>query len=126
VTDYMTDPSKPIEVSDLEVAFGANVRHLMPAWDDIPEEFKRHVMRETPGDRASKYLRLVGDWFFVGIEGLRFDLKDDIDGGRVMRHIQTVLGSWEPKHEHKEAAVAYLLSLWTNDVKWKRRERTPT
>lgn len=35
---------------------------------------------------------------------------------KVHRHISACLGSYEPKHEHKIAGVAYLLSLWFEPV----------
>jgi len=28
------------------------------------------------------------------------------------RHLQTIQGSFEPKHEHKQDCVAYFMSLW--------------
>jgi hypothetical protein len=35
-----------------------------------------------------------------------------------MRHVQYCMRSFEPKHEHKEAGCAYLLSLWFDDIEW--------
>jgi len=48
--------------------------------------------------------------------------NDGIDQNKALRHIKAILGSFEPKHEHKEAAAAYLLSLWFKSVKYAKGE----
>ena len=40
--------------------------------------------------------------------GLRERDADGIDAKKAMRHLATIQRSWSPKHEHKEAAVAFL------------------
>jgi hypothetical protein len=115
--DYLTDFSKPVAVSDALTVFPAGVRHLMPAWDKIPDEFKdRHSQGE--------WNKVVSAWFFRGLpEDVEFDLKDGIDGDAMMRHLGAVMGSFQPKHEHKEAAVAFLLSQWCNSIKnWETKK----
>jgi len=105
----MTDFSKPTAVSNLEMAFPATVLHLMPPMENIPEEFQRW--------NGTKWNKIVGTWFALGLpSGTRFVAKAGIDEDAAKRHLKTVLGSFEPKHEHKEAAVAYLMSLWFEDV----------
>ena len=42
--------------------------------------------------------------------------KEGVDTKKALRHVKAVLGSWEPKHEHKEAGVAFLLNEWFDDV----------
>lgn len=104
------------DISVAEVVFPAEVHHLMPEWDDIPEEYKKGVMWAN---------RLFGDWFFVGLSSLDLPWKEDIDPDDAMRHIRTVMGSYQPSHEHKEAAVAYLIDLWTEgEGSWTVKERT--
>lgn len=105
----MSDFSKPQPVTDAKLAFPASVSHLMPAMEDIPIEFKRF-------DPRHKWLRFQGDWFFSGIQDLKITPKDGIDELAAMRHLTCIQGSFEPKHEHKTAAVAYLASLWFKDV----------
>ncbi len=102
----------PQDVDDLDIAFPATVRHLMPPMDEIPDEFKGIGM-------GTKWNKFVSDWFFNGIKTRTLTVKEGIDDTQAMRHLRTIMGSFEPKHEHKEAAVAYLLSLWYKDVKWK-------
>ena len=31
-------------------------------------------------------------------------------------HLKSILQSFKPKHERKEAGVAYLMSLWFDDI----------
>lgn len=97
----------PHEVSDMEVAFPAEIMHLMPAMEDIPE------------DGLEDWERFVSTWFGFGLHSdIVFILRPGIDGDLMLRHIQCVMGSFQPKHEHKIAAVAYLFSLWCRGVKY--------
>lgn len=98
---------RPVEVNSLRVALPTNVSDLMPPYDAIPDEFR--------GWRGTKWNDLFSDWFYTGLTELDLKPKPGIDKEQALRHIKTVMGSWEPKHEHKEAAVAYLLSLWFED-----------
>ena len=97
-----TQQWQPQEVSELEIAFPASVKRLMPTWDEIPAEFKR---QDNPWAEWQRR------WFFKGLQG-RPSPKQGIDGNKAMRHLSVIQRSFEPKHEHKEAAVAYLASLW--------------
>jgi len=99
------------ELTAADVAFG-NIKH-MPAYSTLPEDFRRH--------NGNDYCRAVSSWFFDGgkgipngleIGGMKFVAKPGVDSGKALRAIKAVLGSFEPKHEHKEAACAYMLSEW--------------
>lgn len=95
------------ELKDIDVAFG-NIGHL-PKYSDIPEEFKRG---------STKWNEITSTWFFSGLpQGTDFIPRKDVDGNKALKAIKAILVSWEPKHEHKEAGVAYLLSQWFEDVK---------
>ena len=98
---------KPQDVTDIDMAFPAKVSHLMPTYEEIPDEFKRG---------SNKWNRLVSTWFFSGFKGAKFVPKDGIEPNHALRHLKCIMGSFEPKHEHKEAAVAYLMSQWFEDV----------
>lgn len=96
----------PTKVDDIQIAFPAGVvRDLMPAMADIPEEFK-----DFPG--GNYWTKLASRWFYKGLEGVQLRAKEGIDLRDALRHLKAIQGSWEPKHEHKEAAVGYLMSLW--------------
>jgi len=97
----------------LDVAFGISdrdIKRLMPAMSDIPEEFK--------SGRDNKWREFQSDWFFYGLVKLSVTAKPGIDKGMAMRHLTAIQSSFAPKHEHKTAAVAYLASLWFTDVKY--------
>jgi hypothetical protein len=98
---------QPTHVSDIDMAFPANVSKLLPAMKDIPDEFKRS---------GNKWCRVVSHWFFCGLPNAKWQPKAGINQNTALRHVQTCLGSFAPQHEHKEAGCAYLLSLWFEDV----------
>lgn len=99
----------PIAVTTLEMAFGGSTKKLMVPMADIPQEFQRG---------HTKWNAIQSRWFFSGLpKTTEFVPKDGIDVKVALRHLSTIQGSFEPKHEHKEACVAYLMSLWFDDVK---------
>jgi hypothetical protein len=110
----VTDWTKPVPVSDIELAFPAHALDFMPPRDEC-EAGLDALSRE----RKEKWLRFQGDWFYKGLsKEAQFSMKDGIDGNLAFRHLKVIQGSFAPKHEHKMAAVAYLASLWFNDGEW--------
>lgn len=97
----------PQKVSDVDLVFPTSVRHLLPPWESIPAEFK---------NRQNKWVDVFSAWFYDGLRDFPFVPRPGIDRGMALRHIKACMGSFEPKHEHKEAGVAYLLSQWFEDV----------
>jgi hypothetical protein len=98
------------ELNGVDVAFG-NIKH-MPKYEAIPEDFRRG---------NNDYCRAVSTWFFSGAKGtpdglivghMKFTAKPGVDRNKALAAIKAVLGSFEPKHEHKEAACAFMLSEW--------------
>jgi hypothetical protein len=79
----------------------------MPHYDDIPEEFKYG---------NNKWCHIQSEWFFNGIKGAVFTPKPGIERQLAIRHLAMIQQSFDPSHEHKAAAVAYLMSLWFEDV----------
>lgn len=101
-----------VDVSNLDMVFGTNAMELLPPWSSIPDEFKRG---------RTKWNKLFRDWFYGGITSLDgFIPKPGIDKNAALRMIQACMGSWEPKHEHKEAGVAYMFSEFFSDATWER------
>ncbi|TXH09053.1 MAG: hypothetical protein E6R04_09235 [Spirochaetes bacterium] len=96
---------KPQPVTDVTLAFPASVMMLMPKYEDIPEEFRDR-------NSSSKWIQFQRDWFFKGLKVSGLIPKKGIDLDTALRQLQAIQGSYEPKHEHKEACVAYLASLW--------------
>ena len=112
-------PYLPQPVSDLELAFPAGriMSDLMPAMADIPEDFRR-----DQGD-ARPWIRFQQQWFFRGLKSVAITAKAGIDRAAALRHLAAIQGSYDPQHEHKEAAVAYLASLWLEPVDLGDRSR---
>lgn len=106
------DWSKPIEVSDADIAFPAHVTHLMPSYEELRKE-----------NIDKKWERLFCDWFYMGLSELNLELKDGIDKRKALRHIKTIMGSYEPKHEHKTLGVAFLMQQFFKDATWKPLEK---
>lgn len=99
----------PQDVTDAEIAFGGGTDRLLPAYKDIPEEFKDWNSR-------NKWNKLFNDWFFNGLKNANFVCREGVDKDKAMRHLKACMGSWAPKHEHKEAGCAYLMSQFFEDV----------
>ena len=99
----------PKDVNDVMEAFPSRVvGEYLPEWKDIPKEFQ---------GRSTKWNTLGARWFFEGLpEGTEFVPKEGIVVEKALRHLKVCLGSFEPGHEHKDAGVAYLMSLWFEDV----------
>lgn len=105
----MPDWTKPAEVDDITLAFPASVvGTLLPPMAEIPEMF--HEWRPADPD-ARRWTDLADTWFALGLNGY-FVPKEGIDSEAARRHLRAVMGSFEPKHEHKIAGVAWLMSLW--------------
>lgn len=102
------DYDKPTEVSDIFLAFPANLGDLIPPSDHIPIQF---------WDSSNQWNQLASAWFMDGLKPeAKFILEDEVDGNIAVRHISAILKSYEPKHEHKIAATAYLSSIWFKEV----------
>lgn len=95
------------DVTAPDVAFGTT-KHL-PPMDEIPEEFKNM-------NCDNKWIKLFATWFYKGLpETVKFSLKPGVDGNKLMSFLKAHMASWEPKHEHKTAGVAYLMSQFIDD-----------
>lgn len=100
---------QPQVVSDVLIAFPGSVAHLMPAYESIPEDFRGGL--DGYGD-ARQWRKFQSDWMFRGLSKTLFEAKPGIEFDAAWRHLKCIQGSFEPKHEHKEAAVAWLMSRW--------------
>lgn len=89
----------------LDCAFGARLADY-PAYESIPEEFRRG---------HSKANDVVGTLFFRGgqLSDFGLSLKAGIDPRAFHSALKAMLGSFDPKHEHKKAACAWLVSEYT-------------
>ena len=95
----------PVKVHDTDIVFGGghDYHRLLPLWEDIPAEFNSH---------HNKWATLVSNIFFKGGSVADWVAVDGIDRSEALRHFKAILGSFGPKHEHKIAGRAYMLSMW--------------
>lgn len=102
------------EISNAELALGTT--KALPKYEDIPKEFKNW-------NNPTKWNKLFSDMFYNGLEFLRVDPREGVDPEKAVRVIRSHMVTWEPKHEHKEAGVAYLMSQYFKDAIWKAKEK---
>lgn len=99
-----------IKVPDMKkdsvsAVFGS-ASHL-PKWECIPEAFKRYDF--------TYWNKFINRWLFFGIEKKVLESlipKQGVDKIKALKAITAILHSFEPKHEHKEAGAAFLMSEW--------------
>lgn len=94
------------DMNVLDCAFG-NIKHL-PKWETIPDKYKNL-------NGLTCWNKFVSDWFFGGLKKEDIDAlkpKEGIDKTKALSAIKSILCSFEPKQEHKEAGTAYLMSEW--------------
>lgn len=109
---------KPKPIDAVNSAFTTSINGYLPPYAEIPDEFKRH--------NGTEWNKIMAKWFYSGLPaGTKFIPKAGIDHDVAMRHLKYCLGSWEPKHEHKEAGVAYLMSQWFERVEMPAQEQKP-
>ena len=102
---------QPHEVDDVTIAFPANLGDLLPPYDEIPEEFRDMNAR-------GPYQKFQAKWFYEGIKDSEIpEARPDIDRKNALRHLMAIQGSFDPRHEHKVAAVSWLASKWLEEPK---------
>lgn len=95
--------AKPHPVDELRLAFPADLGELLPPLEVIPDQYPNR----------QDWLNFQGRWF-AGLlpPDAEIEPADGIDAVTAGRHLRVIQGSFEPKHEHKMAAVAWLASRW--------------
>ena len=103
-------PLLPKPVDNADLVFPTSTADMLPPYEDIPKEFK-------DWNHQIQWTKLARNWFYNGLGGdVKWTPRPGIDTDAALRHIQYCLGSWEPKHEHKMAGCAYLMSIWFKRV----------
>lgn len=95
--------ARPIPVTPLDLAFGGDIKKLMPEYRNLPEDFRRE---------RDPFSRIVSKWFFSGLNTETLKAKAGIDKTAAFQHLRAIMCSFEPSHEHKIAGVAWLMSQW--------------
>lgn len=97
---YTLTPEQTAATTDLELAYGTT--RLLPAWDDIPDEFK--VGRNA-------YCKLASCLFYgMDLPELEVTLFDGFTPQVLQKCVRAHLASFEPKHELKMAGVSFMIS----------------
>jgi hypothetical protein len=112
-----TQFKEPQDVEKMDSIFGGNISKLMPRFSALPEEFREYWHNDR-----NKWCCLANQWMHGDLQGYSFVPKEGIDMQKAFRHAGAIMRSFEPKHEHKIAGVAYLLSLWLNDYEKPQKE----
>ena len=101
--------AQPVAIPRVQQVFPANLGDLLPPLDLIPEAY-----RSGRAGHVSTYARSMA----LGRidESLALIKRPGVDPELAWTHLCTIASSFEPKHEHKEAALAWLLSMWYLDV----------
>jgi hypothetical protein len=100
-------PYDPVPVSKVDLVYPARALDLMPPLHQIPSRYRQ----------INPWSAFCTHWMFQGLtDEVQFHLKDGVDGEAAYRHLSVIVGSFAPKHEHKEAAFSYLCSLWFTKV----------
>jgi len=90
---------QPRAVSDMDLAFGG-IDCLMPPKEAIP----RDLYRFGNGNWGS---RLFNDMFYAGLTKLEIQAKPGVDREKALRHIKTIMRSFEPKPERQTCSGQY-------------------
>lgn len=99
---YSITPELAASITDPELAFATT--RLLPAWDDIPEEFKKQS--------GNIYCQLAHKLFFGDpLPDMEIDIAEGFKPEDLNKCVRAHLASFEPKHQHKIAGVAYMISL---------------
>lgn len=101
---YTLSHAEMCNINDIDVAFGTT--KYLPPDAAIPAEFKRH---------SNIYSRLAEALIFgtaLPAGELQFlpGFTEPEDKGRMVRCVRAHLTSYSPKHEHKIAGVAFMIS----------------
>jgi len=103
---------KPSEISEADAAYGFIGGEKIPNEDEIPEEFWNANIR-------NKWQRLQSEWFFNGLpEGAKFYPNEEVNPEKALAHLASIQRCFGISHEHKEAAVSWLASLWFKDYEF--------
>ena len=107
----------PKDVDGIDLAFGGEMKALLPPRNSLPDEFQRRW-------HSNPWCDIAGKWFFSGLpKGTTYKPKAGIDTNKALRHLGAILRSWEPQHEHKIGAVGWLMSIWFDEIKVPKKKK---
>lgn len=96
---YALTPEQVASITDVELVFSTS--RLLPAWEEIPDDFRR----------GNLYTEIASAIFYgTTLPDSFIDLKPGFTQEKIVRLVRSHLRSFAPKHEHKIAGVGYMLS----------------
>lgn len=108
------------KVTDLDRAFPTSLPLNLPLLGEIPDEYR------TDRGAHTKWNRLFEAVFYGSIiEWSTFGAipHEGVVAADAWRVLEVLAGVFDIKHEHKEAAWAYLASQWFSDCRWQTKTR---
>lgn len=103
----------PQEIPERIHKLGVGLGEIIPSREEIPEEF---CFTTLVNENRNPYYRMMQEWFFSGLPLEKVPpAKEGIERDQALIHLETILRSFEPKHEHKFEAATYLASLWLEE-----------
>lgn len=97
---YSITPELAASINDVELAFSTT--RLLPALEDIPEEFK---------SASNPYYSLARTLFYEDpLPEVEIELKDGYSPEVLNKCVRAHLRSHGPEHEHKLSGVAFMMS----------------
>jgi len=106
---------RPMGIDDVTFQFPMLIKNYMPAFEEIPRDFRIRMGRDP---EVTKWVKFQRDWFEYGFKSLKVVPREGIPSNMAVKHLAMIQKSFEPSHEHKVAAVAYLASLWLQKVEY--------
>ena len=105
------------KLSEVDVAFPANIEWIPPL-SDIPAKYHR--------PQNTKAGRFFLSLFFRGIALDRLGMlpREGVVAEAAWRALVVCLTTFGIKHEHKEAAFAFLIDQWFRDIRWTEKDGT--
>ena len=96
---YIVTPKEMESITAIEIAFGTD--RLLPAFDDIPDDFFQ----------GNIYTRIADSIFYNNtLPACSIKLLHGVTAQNLNKVVRAHLISCRPKHEHKIAGVGFLIS----------------
>lgn len=97
---YSITPEQVSAITDVDQAFGST--KLLPPFDQIPAEFRQS---------QNIYHRIASSMFYgTDMPDGEVTIHEGFGQDNMVKCIRAHLCSFEPKHEHKMAGVAFMIS----------------
>ena len=97
---------KNLDLAKFKFPTVSGAEGVFPTFDTIKELLEEATLRGYDNGNMEG-CRLFSQWFFNGIEAIV--VKDMDNAQEAFTYMRAFMGSWSPKHEHKEAVCGMLI-----------------